>query len=147
MLQPRVRRAAGEGTEVIEDKTRIEAFVADLKAGLSDDALQEKYGLSGEKFYLYKAAALDMVAKERENCDRLKRKIGKNLVNDIRSGMDTESLLTKYDLTPRELQSCFRQIIKSGLMGPLELGNRLAMTTSQVREAFVEMGKAVKELD
>jgi len=33
------------------------------------------------------------------------------------------------------------------LMGPLELGNRLAMTTSQVREAFVEMGKAVKELD
>ena len=45
---------------------------------------------------------------------------------------------------------CFNhrwQIIKSGLMGPLELGNRLAMTTSQVSEAFVEMGKAVRELD
>ena len=29
----------------------------------------------------------------------------------------------------------------------LELSNRLSITTSQVREAFVEMEKAIKELD
>lgn len=131
-----------------QNRARFEAFVADLKAGLADESLQEKYGISGEKFYLYKAAALDTIAKEKGDCGRLKRKIsGKNFLQDIRSGMDAESLMTKYDLTPRELQSCFRQVIKSGLMGPLELGNRLAMTTSQVGEAFVEMGKAVRELD
>jgi len=130
------------------DQTRAEAFLADVKTGLSDAALQEKYGLSRAKFYFCKAAALDIMARERRNCGRLKRKIdGRNFIKDIRSGMDGESLMSKYDLTPRELQSCFRQIIKSGLMGPLELGNRLAMTTSQVREAFVEMGKAVRELD
>jgi len=138
----------GGKTGVSRDRTKAEAFLADLRAGLSDAALQEKYGLSRGKFYFYKAAALDIIAKETGNCGRLKRKIsGKNFVKDIRSGMDGESLMSKYDLTPREVQSCFRQIIKSGLMGPLELGNRLAMTTSQVREAFVEMGKAVRELD
>lgn len=131
-----------------QDKKRAEAFLADVKAGLSDAALKEKYGLSRAKFYLYKAAALDIIAMEREACSKPKRKIsGKKFVNDIRSGMDDEFLMIRYNLTTRELQSCFRQIIKSGLMGPLELGDRLAMTTSQVTEAFVEMGKAVRELD
>jgi uncharacterized protein (DUF433 family) len=130
------------------DRKRAQTLLADVKAGLTDDALQEKYDLSRERFYVFKAAALDFIAKERERLGEPARKvIGKRFIDDIRSGMDDQSLMVKYDLTPRELQVCFRQIIKWDLMGPLELGKRLAITTSQVREAFVEMGKAVRELN
>ena len=58
-----------------------------------------------------------------------------------------KQLMVKYNLLPRHLQSAFRQIINAGLITPLELSNRLKITKSQVREAFVEMGKAIKELD
>jgi hypothetical protein len=61
--------------------------------------------------------------------------------------MDDEALMTKYDLVPRQLQSIFRQLISAGLMTPMELSTRLSITKSQVREAFLEMGKAVSDLD
>jgi hypothetical protein len=66
---------------------------------------------------------------------------------DIKSGMDDEQLMIKYDLLPRQLQSVFRQIINAGLSTPMEMSQRLSITKSQVREAFVEMGKAIRELD
>ncbi|MBI4965000.1 MAG: hypothetical protein HY913_17125 [Desulfomonile tiedjei] len=130
------------------DRTRSQAFLADVKAGLPDAVLQEKYGLSEKKFYLYKAAALDIIAKVKATRGKNARKIdAKRFVTDIKSGMEDESLMIRYTLTPRELQTCFRKVIEAGLMGPLELGNRLTITRSQVREAFVEMGKAIEELD
>ena len=61
--------------------------------------------------------------------------------------MGDDELIVKYFLTRRGLQSALRQLIKLGLATPQELSNRLSITTSQVREAFVEMGKAIKELD
>jgi hypothetical protein len=115
---------------------------------MSDAALQEKYGLSREKFYLYKATALDIIAKEDSKKSERKIRIsGKQLLKDIQSGMDDEALMIKYDLAPRQLQSAFRKIISAGLATPMELSHRLSITKSQVREAFVEVGKAIKELD
>ena len=128
--------------------TRARQFVADVRAGLSDTVLQSRYGLSREKFYLYKATALDFIAKT--DAQKTKNKIeinAKQFLVDIWSGMDDEALMAKHKLIPRHLQSAFRQIINAGLITPLELSNRLQITKSQVREAFVEMGKAVRELD
>ncbi len=62
-------------------------------------------------------------------------------------GMSDNELMEKYLLTRRALQSALRQLIELRLATPMELSNRLSITTSQVREAFVEMGKAIKELD
>ncbi len=123
-------------------------FVADVRAGLKDEVLQSKYGLSGKEFYLHKATALDIIAKQRppEFTKKIKIKAKQFLV-DIRSGMDDEALMIRYNLLPRQLQSVFRRIIDAGLITPLELSNRLQITKSQVREAFVEMGKAVRELN
>ena len=124
-------------------------FVADVRAKISDETLQEKYGFSRKKFYFYKASALDIIAKE-DAQRKHKRSIrinAKEFLIDIRSGMDEEALMIRYGLQPRQLQSAFRQIINAGLATPMELSKRLSITKSQVREAFVEVGKAIKELD
>ena len=128
--------------------TRTRAFIQDVRDGLGDGALQFKYCLPSDKFYLYKATALDIIAKE--DAQKSKNKIeinAKQFLVDIWSGMDDEALMVKHNLLPRHLQSAFRQIINAGLITPLELSNRLKITKSQVREAFVEMGKAIRELD
>lgn len=127
--------------------TRTRAFIQDVRDGLGDGALQFKYCLSSDKFYLYKATALDIIAKERTQQSKKRIEIhAKQFLVDIWSGMDDEALMVKHNLLlPRHLQSAFRQIISLGLITPLELANRLKITRSQVREAFVEMGKAVKQ--
>jgi len=131
------------------ENTKARQFVADVRAKISDETLQEKYGFSRKKFYFYKASALDIIAKE-DALRKHKRSIkvsAKEFLIDIRSGMDEEALMIRYGLEPRQLQSAFRQIINAGLATPMELSKRLSITKSQVREAFVEVGKAIKELD
>ena len=108
----------------------------------------KKYGLQGDAFYRHKAAALDVLAKQKVATEKAKVKInGRKFLYDIKAGMDDEALMEKYKVSKRQLQSLFRQLIESDLTTPLELANRLRVTTSQVTEAFVEMGKGVKELD
>ena len=123
-------------------------FVADVRAKISDETLQKKYGFPSRRFYFYKASALDIIAKE--DAQKPKRSIkisAKEFLTDIRSGMDEEALMIRYGLLPRQLQSAFRQIINAGLATPMELSKRLSITKSQVTDAFKEMGKAISELD
>ena len=123
-------------------------FVKDVQSGMTDEDLQKKYKVFGQKFTFYKAAALDIIARDKLQRDWKKRKIkAQDFLEDIKAGMDIDGLMAKHLLTQRQLQSALRQLIKLGLATPLELSNRLSITTSQVTEAFVEMGKAVKELD
>jgi hypothetical protein len=129
-------------------ETTTAKFLKDIQSGLSDELLQRKYNLSGRKFYLYKAAALDFLAKKKAEHSLTKRKISaKQVLNDITSGIDDQGLMTKYGLSSRQLQSIFRQIISAGLATPMELSDRLSITKSQVTEAFQEVGKAIRELD
>lgn len=133
---------------LIKNSVTAKEFVEDVKKGIHDSVLQKKYGLSGDRFFLFKAAALDLVAKEPGRTDKRPRKINaRQILSDIKSGMDDDSLMVKYELNQRELQKVFRKLIQSGLATALELSSRLSITKSQVREAFVEMGKAIRELD
>ncbi len=133
--------------KTIQANMKALQFVADVRARQSDETLQKKYGFPGKKFYFYKAAALDIIAKE--NAQKAKHRIkinAKQFLIDIRSGIDDEALMIRYSLQPRQLQNAFRKIINAGLATPQELSRRLSITRSQVREAFVEVGKAVAEL-
>jgi uncharacterized protein (DUF433 family) len=124
-----------------------ENFIRDLASGMTDQDLQEKYRVSGQKFILYKATALDIIAKnKRKNPNKRKLK-ARDFLKDVKRGMSDNELMEKYLLTRRALQSALRQLIELRLATPLELSNRLSITKSQVREAFVEMGKAIRELD
>jgi hypothetical protein len=123
-------------------------FVRDLQRGLTDEALRGKYGLSEREFYKYKALALEAIAKKTAGRQVQGRRVSaKQILSDLRSGVDDEGLMVKYEFTPRQLQSVYRQLINAGLVTPMELASRLSITKNQVREAFVEMGKAVRELD
>jgi hypothetical protein len=122
-------------------------FLRDIKSGVSDEVLRQKYSLSGKKFYLYKAAAMDLLAKQRAERAEKRRISAKQILSDINNGMDDEMLMLKYNISQRQLQTVFRQIIGAGLATPMELSRRLSITKSQVTEAFSEMGTAIKELD
>ena len=71
----------------------------------------------------------------------------KQVLEDIRSGMDDEELMKKYSLSNRQVQRLFRKMIAEGFMSPLELANRLCVTKSQVTEAIDLMKRAMDELD
>ncbi len=129
-------------------RDEVRRFFEDVKAGMSDDALREKYSLSGNEFLVAKASVLDYLKSIRDKNARPSRQISaKGFLNDVTSGVDDETLMRKYRLTQRELQSLFRQLIDAGLVTAMEIANRLEITKSQVAEAFVEMGKAIEELD
>ncbi len=71
----------------------------------------------------------------------------KQVLQDIRSGMDDEELMKKYNLSNRQIQRLFRKMIAEGFMSPMELANRLCVTKSQVTEAIDQMKKAIDEID
>ena len=124
-----------------------EHFIKDVASGMTDEDLQKKYRVSGRQFTLYKATALDIIAKNKREKPSKRKLKAREFLKDVKMGMSDNELMEKYLLTRRALQSALRQLIELRLATPLELSNRLSITTSQVREAFVEMGKAIKELD
>jgi len=71
----------------------------------------------------------------------------KEVLEDLRSGMDDDTFMVKYKLSYRQLQGLFRKMIKAGFVTPIELADRLCVTSSQVTEALDQVEKAVKELD
>lgn len=71
----------------------------------------------------------------------------KEVMSDIRSGMDDETFMAKYSLTFRQLQRLFRKMILGGFIAPQELAQRLCVTKSQVMEAVNQVNRAIVELD
>jgi hypothetical protein len=131
-----------------QSQDSAQQFVDDISAGLTDTVIQEKHGIYGPKYYVYKAAAKDFIRRQKRSEATVKRKInGRQFLNDIRDNMDEGSLMVKYRLTPRQLQALFRQLISGGYATAQELSGRLKITKSQVTEALAEVGKAIRELD
>jgi hypothetical protein len=71
----------------------------------------------------------------------------RNVLEDLRNGIDDEGLMVKYNLSYRQLQRLFRKLILAEYISPMELAERLCVTKSQVMEAFVDMQRAMDELD
>ncbi|MBI5248937.1 MAG: hypothetical protein HY912_05530 [Desulfomonile tiedjei] len=131
-----------------KQKNRVEEFMADIKAGMTDANLQRKYSLSSEKFASYRSMAVGIIARDQVRDSKVKRKVNAHqLLADMRSGMDDDSIMAKYDLTPRGLQSFFRKAIKAGLATALEISRRLSNTEIKTKETFMQMGKSIRELD
>ena len=71
----------------------------------------------------------------------------KEVLGDIRSGLDDDGFMEKYDLTYRQLQGLFRKMIKAGLITPMALARRLCVTRSQVTDVLTQAERAMKELE
>ncbi|MBM4328264.1 MAG: hypothetical protein FJ118_14010 [Deltaproteobacteria bacterium] len=124
-------------------------FVRDVKAGMDDEALGRKYDLQGKSFQSHKIAALNLLGQRKggkSGKPSVKIK-SREVVKDIRAGLDNDELKEKYQLSSRQLQSLFRKIIDAKLMSPLELASRLSVTPSQVSDVISDIKDAVKELD
>lgn len=71
-----------------------------------------------------------------------KRKIsGKEIVNDIRSGLSDTELMQKYGVSSRGLQSIFRKLLSAKAIGPVELHERSSFDDStvdleEIRQSF-----------
>lgn len=70
----------------------------------------------------------------------------KELVKDIRSGMDDNELMRKYDLSASQLESVFHKLIEADFITSLELWERCRLSDTQITKAFVEAQKAIDEL-
>jgi hypothetical protein len=106
----------------IKAPDRASQLVADVRARISDEALQRKYGFPTKKSYLYKDTALVIIAKEDAQQSRCRIVIDpREFLTDIRSGMDDEALMIRYGFQPRQLHYAFRRVTNAGLATPLEL--------------------------
>lgn len=77
----------------------------------------------------------------------VRRISAREVLGAIRSGMDDQSLMIKYDLSYRQLQRLFRKMIGAGYVTPLEMAQRLCITESQVTEVMDLAHRAIVELD
>ncbi len=148
-LQGREKRKGNRKTRKRKlTKDQAHEFVQDLEAGVGDEVLRIKYDLEGHAFLITKAVARDHLDGRKRRASRSAAKADpKEVYYDIKMGMDDSSLMTKYNLSARQLQDALREIIRSGLATTLELSERLSITKSQITEAFVQTAKATKELD
>lgn len=122
-------------------------FIADIRAGMTDQDLREKYGLSRKGLKLQKAVIRGEI--ERAKAAAVAPRITVNAHRAlccIRSGLDDETMMEEFNLTYRQLQRLFRKLIAAGMLAPMELASRLSITRSQVFEAFAEADRAIKEL-
>ncbi len=122
------------------DKRYVRRFLKDVKAGIGNEVLKNKYKLSGHAFLLRKAAAIDHLKGLETGAAQLDfdEDTADGVLIDIRAGMDDETVMLKYQITLRELQAILRRLISDGAATPLELSGRLRVTRSQVGEAFKE---------
>ena len=94
---------------------------------MPDIELQLKYNVSPKLLNLFKAQAKDMLRELRNRSKQPKIQISaQQVLEDIKSGLDDEALMKKYNLTSRQLQRLFRKVIAAGLLTPVELADRSA---------------------
>ncbi len=117
-------------------------IITDVKAGMSDLQLMEKYGLSPEGlrgfFQAFEGAVLRSRPTNRKVSSGGKVIQGKEIVEDICSGMTRWKLMEKYQLSYAELQ----QVVKIVLRQRERIAARIAedvrsgMTDSELTEKY-----------
>ncbi len=76
-----------------------------------------------------------------------KRINAKDLVKDIRTGLDDDDLMLKHNLTPAELERVFGKLVDADFITVVELHERAQLSDTQVTRAFVDAQRAIDELD
>ena len=92
-------------------------FIEDVRSRISYETLQRKHVISPERFDVYKAMAMDIIAKEEARKSGTQIKISAaRILDDLRSGMDDSAIMKKYSLSDKGLADLFRQLSSIGLI-------------------------------
>ena len=69
------------------------------------------------------------------------------IVADIRAGMDDNSIVRKYKITPAKLQQVFLRLVEAKYLTAQELYERAKLTETQITQAFIEANKIIDEIE
>lgn len=129
------------------EKTKIKArdVVNDIRAGMTDPELMEKYGLSAKglqslfrKLLEVKAIASSELKRRRadyHDTTIIQQINGGDMVKDIRSGMPDSELMHKYGLSPEGLEWVFKTLTDSKA---ISVGELYGASLSQQHTVAVE---------
>ncbi len=70
----------------------------------------------------------------------------KEIAKDVHAGMGDTPLMEKYSISTKQLNDLLRKLLDANLITDMQLYERTSLSDSQVTKAFVETGKAIKEL-
>lgn len=89
-------------------KIKAKEALADIRAGMDDISLMEKYKLS--------AAGLQSLFKKLGQAGIIKHLNASEVLADLRSGISSDDLMKKYSLTQRGLQNLFWELNRAGVL-------------------------------
>lgn len=61
---------------------------------------------------------------------------GRDVARDVHGGMDDNSLMEKYNLTPKQLERVLRQLVDADLIDLVQVYKCTTLSDSMVAEAF-----------
>jgi len=71
----------------------------------------------------------------------------RDLVRDVRAGLDDNRLIQKYGLEEKQLELLFQKLVDSCRLSVEELYNRTSLSNTGITKAFCEVYDALRELD
>ncbi len=97
-------------------------IIRDIKSGMTNEALMQKYGLSLKGLErvlkdLEDFGLLPLIIRSTPRRPKITIVIPK-IIKDLREGMSELDLMTKYDLSSAGLRHAFDKLLKSGAIGP-----------------------------
>jgi uncharacterized protein (DUF433 family) len=108
----------------------VRDFLEDVKAGLNNDALRNKYGLDAEglrKVFreLRTAGFLALVGRDYVVLP-MRRLSARMIANDVRSGMNSSQLMEKYSLSSKQLIKTIDVLVRNKALSYDDISDDLA---------------------
>jgi uncharacterized protein (DUF433 family) len=117
-----------EGVYVAGREIVVWKVLRDIRSGLDDSSLKEKYRLSNDGLQNLYEELLGADLLEKEGTQYFvpqKRRIGtREIVSDIRSGFTDLDLMEKYKLSSRGLQRVFTKLLDAGALLESDISGR-----------------------
>jgi uncharacterized protein (DUF433 family) len=134
----------------------VRVFAADLEAGMDRQSLMTKYRLNSDDYHtmVRKARAVKPVPASGHDevtvhvRQHRKRRINaREFAEDVQLGMDHNNLITKYDITPNQLDLVLKKLVASKLLTEAEVYDRTVPFDTQLLQAEQIAQASIDELE
>jgi len=146
-----VNTVAIPGVAMPERKVKAREVVADIRSGMDDSALMEKYKLTprGLQNLFDELGYLGYL--EQPECREVKparqRISAKAMVQDIRAGLSHAALAEKFKLSAKGLKRAFKKLAESGMIDPVEFREGISAEDTVILENIRELRRYYLDFD
>ncbi len=89
-----------------------------------------------------------LITQGRRTTGSPKRKIKtRNLVEDIKAGVNDSQLMQKYELAANQLEYMLARLLDSGKVTEQQLEERISLSDTSITRAFMDVQRSIKELE